>query len=460
MYMPRTLFLLSILVIPVIILQPLTYGKYLLGPVGLTNPEGSVQGAKVTRINKGCDAERAGLRQGDIIVKINDKDIKSMDDVDGRMLKDEKFLKLLVMRNDNQLSINIGTGGDSRLQNQVLKSSSEKSKDAQFYYEQALVYMEDGFYRKAAGNFVTSNKVTPHFKDAKDIALAIYYGLGDYFFKKGYCRNALRDFKKAKMLFPRGFRNTEDRIEEAKICSEAAVGFLPFKKMVNVDIRGVAIDDVIFEGVKSKVNGGGSEFIKIIERERLKQIVNEKGMTLEGLVAGTDDFKQIAGIKYLIMGKINQIRLPQAKKSSKRKTITYKVKENNGDLWSMILQTEITKTGMYREYKEEVSITIAGSISVVDKESGLIVLSQQINEKNSDKVVWADDWQGNGDPIPASIENLFNNRQNLLSEYDLLDKVISKISYKLGNDILRAIDVQGDIDDPTFIDIETFLDET
>jgi len=423
-----------------ILINP-AYAKFLLWGVALENVSHGT-GARVSRIKKGCDAEESGLNVGDIIVKINDLEVKSMYDIDGRILKDENLLEVVVKRNEAQLIFHIGEGPKEPVT--PVQEQSE-SKNAVFYYEQALSFMKDRHYRMAANSFISSDKKEHNFKDAKKMAAEIYYQMGRYFLKDGFCKNAIKDFQNVLELFPFGYKDTSAKIDEAEQCASTCMGFFPFQVKVNTGIRGIAIDDVIFEGVKFKVDKGGSRHVKIIERERLQQLVNEQGLSLKGIVDGDDDFKKLKGIKYMIFGKINKIRLEKPQKSSRRKNITYQetitVKEpiDMPFVGRVMIDKNktIDKNFSYTEHVDKLKVAIAGSISIQDIR-GTVLLSLQINEKGYDKIIWADSPSVNPDNINIDFKTkkLFNSRQELKYQEDILDEVIDGITDKLSKHIL------------------------
>ena len=70
-------------------------------------PDG--EGVLVREVNPGSPAEKAGVKAGDVIIKINDERIRSIGDLHSKLAakRDDKSLKLSVLRNRSEINLTV-----------------------------------------------------------------------------------------------------------------------------------------------------------------------------------------------------------------------------------------------------------------------------------------------------------------------------------------------------------------
>ena len=144
------------------------------------------------------------------------------------------------------------------------RDSGNRIAEAQ--YRLATGLEETGRYRSAAELYVESTKQVSGYRDAAQRAAGIYNQLGSYFLAAQHCRNAFDDLSQGVRL---GTPNPEidQKLAAAKECSTTRLAFVNFENATGTNFGGMALGDVIFELMKTKVQAGASQFIRLLDRE-------------------------------------------------------------------------------------------------------------------------------------------------------------------------------------------------
>ncbi|MBU1398163.1 MAG: hypothetical protein KKH85_04635 [Proteobacteria bacterium] len=359
-------------------------------------------------------------------------------------LKAEDFLN----KND---FINAAENYKSALKhNQNYKDCVEKIANC-YYLEKCSANQ----FRGAVSSWKKCWEFKPAYKDSLDKASEVQYNLAKYFEKKKKYRLAYNDYTHL-IEFNPNYNDAAQRKDEVEQLAVTKVAFTPFENLTNRRFSGIVVDDIIFELTKGKVLSKGSRFMRIIDREELKSILNEQGLQASGIAEGSSKINQLKGVDYIIFGKINQLRsVPNSSSKTVRDTYQFHYDCNKQDRkgkW-YVDTCSVDKPMTYTLNKAGLSVEIGGSIKVVDVYSGRTVLTYPRKEKESDQVEYATDPSidpsSQGVSIYSNLPELLKARNQLTEESDMVDKIVKRIGDELGLKILTTVDITPNEPDPT-----------
>ncbi len=305
-----------------------------------------------------------------------------------------------------------------------------------------------------ASNYLTANKTVSGYKDSADKASNLYYGLGNYFLKKGLCRNAYNDFEEVIKINP-GFGDVASKINDSETCAVSKIAFMRFDNTTGRDIAGMSIGDFIFDETKTKLSNKASKFISPIDRDELLTILDEQRLGTQGITDDYSTFKKLKGVHYLIFGKLTQVNIirpnPKEENMQTKGTQSYDciLKGPKGPYESTCTRDVaiyFTKTSA------KIDIALTGSIKVVSVATGEQLIFHTISSKRSDSIVYANIRADTSSIIiPGSLEDLSNARRELKDEDSLAKDMIAEIADEMVRKILDKIDRDKVVSDPVEI---------
>ena len=181
-----------------------------------------------------------------------------------------------------------------------------REKIATSYYQIASGLEKAGQFRRAAVNYRSALDHVKQFKDATDRAASLYYHLGDYFLSQRHCRKAYEDFVNVQRIDSQ-YENLTEMLHKSKECATVKIAFVEFDNPTGKNLAGMALGDFIFETIKTKVQAGASQFIRILDREQLHVLASEQQISAGVLGRESSLVTKLEGVHYLIFGKINQV---------------------------------------------------------------------------------------------------------------------------------------------------------
>lgn len=339
--------------------------------------------------------------------------------------------------------------------NRNYKDSVEKT--AECYYREGNKQFSSNQFRGAVSNWKKCWEFKPAYKDSLDNASEVQYNLAKYFEKKKKFRLAYNDYTHL-LEFNPNYKDAVQKKDEVEQLAVTKVAVMPFENMTKREISGIAIDDIIFELTKGKVLSKGSRFMRMIDRQELKTIMDEQGLQASGVAEGSSKIKGLKGVDYIIFGKINQLSIVP-KSSSKIVRDTYQLnytcikRDDKGRNYESVCTANKPMT--YTLNKASISLDVGGSVKIVDVYSGRTVLSYPLREKESDQVEYATD--PSIDPsaqdvhVFSNLPELLKARNELKEETDIINTAVKRIGDELGLKILTTIDVTPSEPEPTSV---------
>jgi hypothetical protein len=302
-----------------------------------------------------------------------------------------------------------------------------------------------------------SYETVPNYKDARKKAVLIYYALGNHFLDAGQSRKANEDFSLARAVDPQ-FSDLATKLAQSIERATVRVAFVRVDNPIGSNIAGMALGDVILENIKAKVQAGASPFIKSLDRNELLAIAQKQGIS-----EGQFDYDMsapinLAGVDYLIIGKLNQVRDirtgpkvdQMAGQYQYRSLVPYIDKDGKQNT-----RTEYATGNMtYDLFTDGIKLTLAGAIKVIEIRTGVIAIDHQITETGSDDIIYADNFKAQHDlksdlvNLDDKMVKLMNGRRTLLDIGAIANKMISAIADTVANKILATLDKTPNVPDP------------
>ncbi|HPW18386.1 MAG TPA: hypothetical protein PLP83_08400 [Candidatus Aminicenantes bacterium] len=310
-------------------------------------------------------------------------------------------------------------------------------------------------FRRAADLYLESCTARPNYKDARQKAAAIYYALGSYFLDAGYYRKAYEDLSKAQAIEAE-FSDVRKKAAVAKEMATVRVAFVRFDNITGVNIAGMALADVIMDGVKSRVSANGSQFIRTIDRDELSTVAREQRISEGQLNESLSSPLKLEGVDYLVFGKLNQVRHSRPGRTFENASATYEFSfevpytDSKG---RQKTRTEYRQAPMYFDIvRDGYTLHIGGSVKVIAVKTGRVVLEEPIVQEAGDKVVFATNVRMRHPIDSVILDNdvvtLLQARQTLADEVSVTNTMIADISNSVASKVLSAIDRPTGTTDP------------
>lgn len=332
-----------------------------------------------------------------------------------------------------------------------------REKISESYYQIGVEAEHSNAYRRAAENYMESCSATPNYKDAKTKAASIYCALGDHFFKTGDFRNAYEDFRKAQSINADA-GDIGSKLALAKDRATIRIAFARFDNATGRNIAGMALGDVIMESIKSRAQAGGSQFIRVLDRDELYALAQEQRIS-EGMINETANTPlKLEGVDYLVFGKLNQVREVMPGRTVERLGAPYEYSieipytDSKGRRKT---RTEWREAPMsFDLVKDSYSLYLGGTVKVISVKSGAIAVNKQISENGEDRIAYAANVRLSTRHtldsviIDSDVAKLLEARRELVDIGEIVNKIILSISNAMSSSILATIDSVPRASDP------------
>jgi tetratricopeptide (TPR) repeat protein len=336
------------------------------------------------------------------------------------------------------------------------KDSVEKISES--YYRIGAANESSGAYRKAAEIYLKSCETVPNYKDATKKAVAIYYALGNYFFDAGHFRSAALDYSHAQTIDP-NYLELPKKIAQANEHAKIRVAFVRFDNTTGNNIAGIAIGDVILENLKSAFQAGASQFVDTFDRDELQAIALEQRISAGQLTYDMAQPTKLAGVDYLIFGKLNQVRElrtgPKVERMNGQYEYRYFVPYTNKN-GKQDTRTEYATGNMtFDLFTDGYKINLAGAIKAIEAKSGTILINEPFLEEGGDEIIYADNFRAqhdlNSDLVELDKEtvDLIKGRRVLQDSGEVANRLLSSIANRAANALIATLDKVSVIPDPT-----------
>ncbi len=275
-----------------------------------------------------------------------------------------------------------------------------------------LVNPETGY-----GVILTIPDLSQDIRTARENAAEAHYQAGIRYNKMSRSvdvqRKAAQEFKAALSFIP-DYKDALLKYDQSRKLAIRRIAIAPFTDKSNSRNRYGAISELMSDYIISRVMEAGSidEFTEIIARSQMDAVLAEQQLNASGLVneASTVNLGQLLGAHEVLSGSILQINSGAPRTSSVEQTVTANVvvgREEYVDEEGKTKERDIRKelSCTYRTFTKTVSVTVNGSCSVVDVETGKILWQESLESK----IPWQDSWcrwvRGDERALPSSIRN-------------------------------------------------------
>lgn len=328
-------------------------------------------------------------------------------------------------------------------------------KIAESYHRMGTESESGSAFRRAAECYLKACEARPDYKDARGKAVAIYYALGAYFLDAGYYRKAHEDFSQAQAIDP-GYSDVASKVAFAKDLATVRIAFVRFDNITGMNFAGMALADMIMDGIKSRVQTAGSQFISTIDRDELSSLAREQRISEGQFDENMSSPLKIKGVDYLVFGKLNQVRDVRPGRSVERGTATYEYSVEvpyTNSKGEQKTRTEYKDAPMaFDIVRDGFTLLLGGSVKAIAVKSGAVILNEPVSQEAGDKIVFATNVRMRHplDSVTLSqdVATLLEARQQLADVGTIANQMITAIAEAASSALLVALDRPAGAPDP------------
>lgn len=218
-----------------------------------------------------------------------------------------------------------------------------------------------------------------------ELAAEQHYQSGLYLSKQLDQENsklAAKEFQKALGFIP-NYKDATSLYDQARILGTKRIAIIPFENKSGKNKYG-AIGEMITDQIISNLlkNPSAMEFLEIISRDQLQQIIQEQKLGLSGIINENTAIEvgKILGVDELVIGQITQI-------TSSETPVTHKVSKNEKTISAEKGDYKIYAT--VTEHQKKASASIVGSYKIVDVKTAKMVTGDSFKKDYSFVSEWA-----------------------------------------------------------------------
>lgn len=371
----------------------------------------------VKSLNTKRDFEKPLLLMDDVFPKA----IQTYNQKIDRYFKQELKNWDLIIRSYNEINYMIDSVERLNLLKQEIWFNSSDMRDyhselaetkenaANYYYDHALQLMEkdkQDSYKKAAQSFKKSQKYVSDFKDSAEL-----YNV---------CRQ-----KAMKRIAILAFENKSGLNEFGAIGEEVSDAIIS-KMLKDSDLM---------------------EYVEIISRDQIDQIINEQKLSQSGMVeyGQNVDLGKILGVQELITGKVSRVQVSEIDKVKKnesfkkRVTVDYEYyTDENGKEKKRAIKGQVTAYA--KTFKISRTANISISASLLDVESAKILYSNSLNEQYKYEYEWAT-YTGDKRALSSKVKSLIRkDAETAPAKGEMIASLSNKVSKKLKKELTAKLD--------------------
>jgi len=308
-----------------------------------------------------------------------------------------------------------------------------REKIAECLYSLGKNELLENRFRKAAAYFADANGEVSDYKDAMVHAAEIYYQLGNHAFDSEFYRQAWLEYKAVTDLDPE-YKDAAIKQQSAMEAAEVILGFGQFDNKTGFSVSGMAVGDFIFQELRTKLEGKGSQFFKLtFDMEKSDFIAN--GAVTQVLA--------------------NEKETPPVEKVEIIKWKDYeKYKDANGKKHTREIPR--SETVRYLESSKSRQVVFSGYMNVRNKTTDDVVINKQISKSDTQAAHWAElitqtenQWR-----LSERVKALLAGSRTIRSEDSMIKTVISHITDELVVVILEELDKTQKVQEPTSLQLD------
>ncbi len=266
----------------------------------------------------------------------------------------------------------------------------------------------------------------------KGFAAEQHYQLGHGLLKQNNIEKnkmAAKEFKMA-LIFVPDYKDASSMYDQAKKSAIKRIAIMPFENKSGKNQYG-AINEVITDEIIAALMNEPSamEFIEIITRDQLQQVMNEQNLGSSGIINENTAMQvgKIMGVSEIIVGQITQIASAEPVVTSKQYTNekTIYAKTGNYNIQALI-----------QEYKKVASATMSGSFKIIDVKTAAIKKTDSFKEDYQFQCIWST-YQGDKDAIGYNVPR--GPEENAPVDEERVNIVARKLSTSLSQKIYEYV---------------------
>ena len=331
-------------------------------------------------------------------------------------------------------------------------------KIAESYHRMGTESESGSSFRRAAECYLKACEIRPDYKDSRQKAVAIYYALGEYFLDAGYYRTAYEDFSRAQATNP-GYADVGAKLAFAKDLATVRIAFVRFDNITGTNFAGMALADMIMDGIKGRVQSAGSQFISTIDRDELSSLAREQRVAEGQLNENLSSPLKLKGVDYLVFGKLNQVRDVRPGRTVERGTATYEYSVEvpyTNSKGEQKTRTEYRDAPMaFDIVRDGFNLVLGGSVKAIAVKSGAVILNEPVSQEAGDKIVFATNVRMRHpiDSVTLSqdVVTLLEARQQLADVGTVANQMITAIAEAASGALLSALDRPASAPDPAML---------
>jgi curli biogenesis system outer membrane secretion channel CsgG len=223
----------------------------------------------------------------------------------------------------------------------------------------------------------------------------------------------------------------------------------------------MALGDAVADQVLSAVKSKASEFVRIVDRSSLDQILAEQGLS------GSSP-KGLRGVRYLVTGKLTQVLVEEPnfttsiQSAEGRERYPCTKTNNKGQSY----QDECVKDVLvkYTDHQGTSSVKLVASVKLIDVKTGEQLAAPTVTSEVADRVRYADNFKGPAgqDIVPVAynraggmevksddVLDLAKANRELKPVSALAGSAIQKLAVDLGASIVAQVDREVPASDPS-----------
>lgn len=209
-------------------------------------------------------------------------------------------------------------------------------------------------------------------------------------------KQAALEFKTAQDIMP-GYKDAGDRFAESKSAGTRRVAIVPFENRSGRSGNFGALTEKIADDIISEVmnDPAATEFVQIVSRDRLEQVMREQELEVSGLVdpATAARLGKLLGVHDILTGRLTQILItpeytssrtadPEAEVVLRTETFVDTAGEHKRDIKAKVTAkvTISTKTA---------SAKVAGAYSIIEVATGAVRKTESFEKRKDFSGEWA-----------------------------------------------------------------------
>jgi len=255
-------------------------------------------------------------------------------------------------------------------------------------------------------------------------------------------KKAALEFKAAENLIA-NYKDAALKYEQSRKLAIRRLAVQPFEDKSATRNRYGAITDILTDQITSQIISltRSNDFIEIIARSQMDAVIAEQQLNASGMVneASTVRLGELLGAHEILTGRILQINETQERtvsvnQEAKARVVTGKEEytDEQGNLKERDVWGDVSC--QYRKYTKTSGVTVSASFSIIDVETGKIMLQESLEVRNPYSESWIRKISGDERALNNNLKTLMNKAEPFPPN---VSEMVSTALRELGNNIVN-----------------------